>query len=226
MFEARYPYDVDLRVSNSAQAIQEARNGECDATLTSNPTEEVLVTNFMLTVNKQDVMHDQLVIAGPPPDPAGIRGSEGPVEAFRRIKEAQAPFASRGDGSDLNAAEQEIWGTVTGESEPGGLWYLRSGKGMSDTLLFAGERGAYVLTDKATFLVYGEQAGLEILVEGGDELVERYVVMEVNPAAFPDVNSAGAQAFSEFVTGLEAQGLLEGFGVEEYGEQLFYPDSL
>ncbi len=216
MFEARYPYTVNLKVSGSGQAIQVARDGECDVTLTNIPNEELRVTTDMLTVNKRDVMHNGFVIAGPPSDPAGIRGSEDAVGAFRKIMEAEAPFVSRWDGSGVHAAEQALWQTITGEGEPIGLWYLKSGKGMGDTLLFAGGQGAYLLTDKATFLVYEERIGLEILVEGGDDLVNRYVVMEVNPAAFPDVNSAGAQAFSEFVTSLEAQsvpGGLRGGGV-------------
>ncbi len=226
MFEAEYPYDVEVRASDSSRAIQTARDGECDVTLTSDPAGELWVSNFVLTVNKRDVMHVPLIIAGPPSDPAGIRGSKDAVEAFRRISEAQSRFASCGDGSDLNLAERGVWETVTGEPEPDGPWYLRSGRGAGDTLLFAGEQGAYVLTDTDTFLAFGEQSGLERLLEGGNDLVMRYVVMEVNPAAFPDVNAAGARAFAEFVTGPEAQSLLEGFGVEERGERLFRPDAL
>ncbi len=97
---------------------------------------------------------------------------------------------------------------------------------MGDALLLASERQAYILADKATFLVYRDRLDLEILMEAGGIQANRFVVMEVNPAAFPDVNSAGAQALSEFLTGAEAQQFLNSFGVEEYGEQLFYPDAL
>lgn len=226
MFEAGYPYTVRLEVLGSGQAIGMARDGECDVTLTNSPTEEQWVTSEMLAINKKDVMHNQFVILGPPGDPAGIRGMEEATEAFRRIMEAQAPFVSRWDGSGAHAAEQTVWQAITGESEPIGTWYIKGGKGMGDTLLLASERGAYVLTDKATYLVYADRIDLEPLVVGGKLLDNRYVVMEVSPAAFPDVNSSGAQAFSEFLTGLEAQGFIEGFGVEEYGEPLYYPDAL
>ena len=90
-------------------------------------------------------------------------------------------------------------------------------QGHGDTLLLANDRNAYVLTDKAAYLAYKDRLGLEILLEGDVRLTNNYIVMEVNPAAFPDVNAAGALAFSEFVTGQEAQEFLNTFGVEEFG---------
>ena len=50
--------------------------------------------------------------------------------------------------------------------------------------------------------------------------------MEVNPDKWPDVNNQGAVAFSDFVTATEAQEFLLDFGVDRFGQQLFYPDAL
>jgi tungstate transport system substrate-binding protein len=226
MFEASYPYDVKVVSVGSGKAIQAARDGECDVTLTNSPEDERQVLTDVLTINSKAVMHNSFVVAGPAGDPAGVRGQPSPIVAFSRIMESGSAFVSRADGSGINANERAVWQSVTGLDEPVGQWYIKSGKGMGDTLLLANERNAYVLTDKATYLVYQDRLDLEILLEVDMSVANNYVVMEVNPAAFPDVNAAGAQAFSEFVTGREAQEFLNTFGVEEYGEQLFYPDAL
>lgn len=226
MFEARYPYTVKVVPVGSGKAIQAARDGECDVTLTNSPEDEQSVLAEVLTLNGKAVMHDSFIIAGPAGDPAGVRGQPNPIEAFNRIMETESAFVSRADGSGINASERAIWQSIAGFNEPVGPWYIKSDKGMGDTLLLANDRNAYVLTDKATYLACKDRLGLEILLEGDKRLTNNYVVMEVNPAAFPDVNAAGAQAFSEFVTGREAQEFLNSFGVEEYGEQLFYPGAL
>lgn len=226
MFEARYPYTVKVVPVGSGKAIQAARDGECDVTLTNSPEEEQKVLTEVLTINGKAVMHDSFVIAGPASDPAGVRDQPSPIEAFNRILNSESTFVSRADGSGINANEQAIWQSIAGLNEPVGSWYIKSGKGMGDTLLLANDRNAYVLTDKATYLAYQDRLDLKILLEVDVSAPNNYVVMEVNPAAFPDVNAAGAQAFSEFVTGQEAQEFLNTFGVEEFGEQLFYPDAL
>lgn len=225
MFENRYPYTVRVVAEGSDEAIQMARDGECDLTLTNSPGEERDVSGDFLTVNSRKVMYDDFIIAGPADDPAGIRGSEQFGQAFSKIDEAGSPFVSRADGSGIAASETSLWLSTIGAEEPEGQWYVRSGLGMGDALLLASERQAYVLADKASFLVYRDRLDLEILMEAGGAKANRFVVMEVNPAAFPDVNSAGAQALSEFMTGAEGQEFLDSFGVEKYGEQLFFPDA-
>jgi tungstate transport system substrate-binding protein len=49
--------------------------------------------------------------------------------------------------------------------------------------------------------------------------------MQVNPERFENVNDEGAEAFSQFFTGEEAQEIIRNFGVEEYGQPLFFPDA-
>jgi tungstate transport system substrate-binding protein len=96
---------------------------------------------------------------------------------------------------------------------------------MGATLLIAAEKGAYVLTDRGTYLAFREQTGLVPHVEGDPHFLNIYSVMEVNPERFPKVNGAGARAFSEFLLGPEAQGIIRGFGADKFGEPLFFPDA-
>jgi tungstate transport system substrate-binding protein len=102
---------------------------------------------------------------------------------------------------------------------------VESGKGMGDTLRIASEQQAYTLSDRATYLNLKMELELVVLHEGDTILKNFYHVMEVNPAKWPDVNSAGARAFSGFVTATAAQQFLEAFGVAKFGEPLFHPDA-
>jgi tungstate transport system substrate-binding protein len=64
------------------------------------------------------------------------------------------------------------------------------------------------------------------MVEGDKLLQNYYHVIVVNPEKYPDINVDGARAFAAFVVSPEAQEFLNVFGVDKYGEQLFYPDAL
>jgi len=227
LFEARYPYRVRVEPLGSGLAIQAALDGECDATLTHSFADEQRALSSFIVVDRREVMHNRFIIAGPPEDPAGIRGLEDPNEAFRRILDARSPFLSRGDGSGTHAAEQQAWASITGFNQPPEApWYRLAGKGMAATLLEAGKLGAYTLCDLAVWKVWGEESGLELLVGPEGRMANQYVAMRVNPDAFPDVNEEGARAFLDFITGEDAQRIIEGFGVAEYGEPLFIPDAL
>ncbi|MFZ2413914.1 MAG: molybdopterin-dependent oxidoreductase, partial [Candidatus Cryosericum sp.] len=52
-----------------------------------------------------------------------------------------------------------------------------------------------------------------------------YGLMPVNPAKYPTVKVDLAIRFADFMTGLPGQELIKSFGVEQYGQTLFYPDS-
>lgn len=224
MFEERYPYSVKVVAVGSGQALEMGRNGECDVMLVHSPGDEEEMVEEGFAVNRRPVMHNDFVIVGPPGDPAGVKTAVSAAEAFKKIAASGRKFISRGDRSGTHVKELEIW-EKAGLS-PAGAWYLESGKGMGDTLRIASEEGAYTLTDRGTFLKL--KKGLESvpLFEGDEALYNYYHVMEVNPEKWPDVNVEGARAFSDFVTGREAQGFLLRFGREEYGQPLFFPDAM
>jgi tungstate transport system substrate-binding protein len=93
---------------------------------------------------------------------------------------------------------------------------------MGATLTIAAEKGAYTLTDRATFLAFKKRVRLAVLLEGDAALLNIYHVLEVNPARYARVNAAGGKAFADFVLSAEAQEVIRTFGVEKYGEPLFF----
>lgn len=96
---------------------------------------------------------------------------------------------------------------------------------MGATLTIASEKGAYTLTDRATYLANKDNLQLEILVEGDNAMLNVYHVITVNPEKWPKVNHDGAMALLSFITGFAAQRAIGQFGVDTYGQQLFIPDA-
>ncbi|MFW6113954.1 MAG: substrate-binding domain-containing protein [Actinomycetota bacterium] len=224
MFEEDNPYTVKVIAVGSGKAMQMGREGEADVMLVHSPAAEEEMVADGYAIDREPVMHNDFIIVGPASDPAGIKDAGSAVDAFSRIAGVQATFISRGDDSGTHKKELTIWEEAG--MEPGGEWYVESGRGMGDNLRVASEEGAYTLSDRATYLNLSGDVELEIIFDGDDTLNNYYHIMEINPEKWPDVNSEGAEAFSDFVTGTEAQEFLLEFGVERFGQQLFYPDAL
>ncbi|HZY30959.1 MAG TPA: substrate-binding domain-containing protein, partial [Candidatus Methylomirabilis sp.] len=174
-------------------------------------------------INRRLVMHNDFIIIGPEADPANVRGRKRAVGAFRRIAAAKAPFVSRGDNSGTNILEKQLWKQAG--IKPQGDWYLQSGQGMGQTLGIASEKLAYTLTDRGTYLALKKRVTLDILLERDSPLLNIYSVMEVSPSRFPKVNASGGKAFADFMVSAEAQAVIKTFGVEKYGQPLFFPDA-
>ena len=238
-FNTRYSADVEVIAVGTGQSIELGRNCDADVVLVHARSLEDAFVADGFGINRQDVMYNDFVIVGPPSDPAGIRGMTDVAAALIKIAESQSPFISRGDNSGTHTKEQALW-QATGLNlveaaeidpakpykRPEGDWYQSVGQGMGATLTIANEQLAYTLSDRATYLARKlEGTDLEILVEGDSRLFNPYGVIQVNPEKCPNVNAAGAQAFSDWLTSLEAQTLISQYGTDKFGQPLFVPDS-
>jgi tungstate transport system substrate-binding protein len=96
---------------------------------------------------------------------------------------------------------------------------------MGATLTIASEKQAYTLTDRATYLANKDSLKLDILVEGDAALLNVYHVITVNPDKWPKTNYEGAVAFSDFMTSPDTQKVIGEFGVDKFGQSLFFPDA-
>jgi tungstate transport system substrate-binding protein len=221
MFERTSGFTVKTISVGTGQALALAARGEADVTLAHAPSlEKKYVADGKMT-NRRLVMYNDFVVIGPEDDPAKIKGEKSAPAAFRKIAAAGSRFVSRGDKSGTHVLEQSLWkqAGVT----PSGAWYIESGQGMGATLGIADDRKAYTLTDRATLLAFGKRVRLVIMIEGDRPLLNVYSVMEVNPANGPRVNTAGGQAFAEFMLAPQTQAVIKTFGVDRYGQPLFVP---
>ncbi|MGH7378301.1 MAG: substrate-binding domain-containing protein, partial [Candidatus Methylomirabilales bacterium] len=223
LFEKKTGYTVKTIAVGTGQSLALGARGEVDVVLAHAPElERRYVAEGSLT-NRRPVMHNDFILVGPPADPAGVQETKRAAEALKRIAARQARFVSRGDNSGTHNKEQALWKAAA--VAPKGSWYLESGQGMGTTLVIASEKDAYTLTDRGTYLAFRKRLRLTILLEGDAPLLNLYHVMEVNPARHPKVNAEGGKAFADFLVSAEAQEVIRSFGVDRYGQPLFFPDA-
>ena len=223
VFEEVSGYQVKTIAVGTGKALTMGEEGNADLLLVHAPSSELEFMNQGFGIDRRLIMHNDFVIVGPADDPAGIQGLTVPSEAFQKIADTAAIFVSRGDDSGTHKKELSIWSPVNQERDS--AWYLESGQGMGATLRLASEKEGYTLTDRSNFLSLKESVALEILVEGDGALLNVYHTMVVNPERWDSINLAGAQALSDFFVSDEGQGLIQTFGVDTYGQPLFFPDA-
>jgi tungstate transport system substrate-binding protein len=224
IFEKKTGYFVKTIAVGSGQAMAMGQKGEADVLLVHSPDAEKKFMAEGYGINRMLVMHNDFIVVGPAEDPAKIKGVKSSQESFKKIASAQALFVSRGDNSGTDAKEKAIW-KAAGIKPEGVKWYQQTGLGMGQTLNVAAEKKGYTLADRGTYLAMKKNLNLDILVEGDAILLNIYHVIEVNPAKWPKVNTAGAKAFSDFMVSRETQDMIKTFGVEKFGSPLFFPDA-
>jgi tungstate transport system substrate-binding protein len=223
LFEKKTGYTVKTISVGTGQALALGAKGEADVCLVHAPDSEKQYVADGLLLNRRLVMHNDFLIVGPAGDPAKIKGMPSAVEALRRLAEAKATFVSRGDNSGTHQLEKKLWQDA--KVQPSGSWYLQAGQGMGATLGIASEKQGYTVTDRATFLAFTKRVQLVPLVERDRVLLNIYSVLEASAAKFPRVNAAGGKAFADFMVAKETQEIIRTYGVEKFGEPLFFPDA-
>ena len=223
-FAAQTGYNVQLVAVGSGQALKIGEQGNADVILLHSPAAEKEFVANGFGIDRRLVMHNDFVIVGPPSDPASLRTQPTLVDSFKAIFSSASTFVSRGDESGTHIKELAVWKNA-GLDPADQDWYLETGQGQGATLSIASEKGAYVLTDRGTYIAYKSNVDLVILVEGDPFLLNVYHVITVSPEMWPNINLEGAKAFADFITSAEGQKIIEEFGVEQYGEPLFFPDA-
>ena len=225
LFEQRTRYHVKVIAVGSGQALEMGRRGDADVVLSHAPEAERTLTDSGYFVRRRLVMHNDFLVVGPSDDPAGLRGLSDAVAAFKRIAEHQTRFVSRGDRSGTHQRELSLWKEAGITPPAPGGWYIESGQGMGATLQLASEKGAYTLTDRATYLAWRDKIRLGPMVEGDPQLYNVYHVLELNPKNAPRINVRGGTALADFFVASETQALIGQFGLTRFGQSLFVPDA-
>ena len=141
--------------------------------------------------------------------------------ALLRVSASGALWASRGDDSGTHKKEMSLWQAAG--IPPNGGWYLSLGQGMGYTLRLADEKGAYVLTDRGSYLFFAARGkvDLKIVSEGDKRLLNPYGVIAVNPRRHAHVKYDLAMKYVTFLTSPEGQEIIGRFRVK--GKKLFHP---
>ena len=223
LFRAASGIEARIVAVGTGQAIKNAKNCDGDVLLVhAKPAEEAFVAEGY-GLARSDLMYNDFVFVGPKDDPAGLAGAADASAALRLLADAQAPFASRGDDSGTHKKEMRLWSAAgIDPSAHSGEWYRETGSGMGATLNVAVGMDAYAMTDRATWIAFGNKGDHEILVEGDPALFNQYGVIVVNPEKCPGVKQAEAQAFADWLLSDAGQAAIAAYRRD--GQQLFFPN--
>jgi tungstate transport system substrate-binding protein len=217
----------------TGQAIELGENGDADVILVHARAREDEFVAAGHGLARSDVMYNDFILVGPQADPAEVHHAATAAEAFAAIAAAESPFASRGDDSGTHTKERSVWSAAGIELSPDSGWYQSLGQGMGETLQFANESGAYTLADRGTFLAQRGNLPELMILFGGESIAENpdkalynpYGVIPVNPEKHEGIQAELAQQFVEWLISVETQDQIGSYGVDRFGQPLFYPDS-
>lgn len=173
IFEQEYGYTVEVFSAGTGKAIANAKMGNADAILVHAKAQEeaFIAEGFARVVDGMDAerlsfLYNYFVLVGPADDPADVKNAADVKAAFKAIADGKYTFVSRGDGSGTHTKELSLWPEelgITAEQESFAdyaEWYVSSNAGMGVCLTMANEQGAYLLSDKATFLTFRAADGV------------------------------------------------------------------
>ena len=209
--------EIQLIVVGTGQALRLGEAGDVDAILVHARAAEDLFIGAGYGTHRREIMYNDFVFIGPSDDPAGIREASSAAGALLGIAKATAPFVSRGDDSGTHKKEQNLWSEAGVSIE--GDWYRAVGAGMGATLNVASGMNAYVFSDRASWLNFGNKGALDLLYSGDPSLFNQYAYIPVNPARWPHVQKDLALALEEWLASENAAELINGYTIN--GEHLF-----
>ena len=224
LFTKKTGITVNVVAVGTGQAIKNAQNCDGDVLLVhAKASEEKFVAEGYGTT-RTDLMYNDFIIVGPQEDSAGVKGMTDAEAALQKIAESGALFASRGDDSGTHKKEKRLWAAASVDPSGGsGAWYREIGAGMGATLDAGVGMGAYVLTDRATWISFKNKDDFVIAVEGDEDLFNQYGVIPVNPEKCPSVNASAARSLADWLLSAEGQNAIRAYKVG--GQQLFFPNA-
>jgi tungstate transport system substrate-binding protein len=231
MFDERFNVSLDVISGGTGIAIQYGERGDVDVLIVHDKERELKFIKDSQGLERRCIAYNYFYLVGPKEDPASIKNMNAST-ALAAIMDmglndsAKAKFVSRGDNSGTHAREKLLWkkaGYNYSQVNTSGPWYMEAGQGMGATLNMANEKQAYTLTDMSTFMAYQGNLTLVPLIKGGNELLNVYVAMAVNPKKHPGVNCELANEFINYLVSNEGQELIANYGKEKFGVPLFSP---
>ncbi len=224
LFERKSGIKVKVVAVGTGQALQNARNCDGDLLIVHSTEDEMAFVAAGFGLARHNLMYNDFILLGPKSDPAGIRGGSDIGVALSTIAAKSAKFASRGDNSGTHKAERRLWALAhTTPDSRSNSWYLETGRGMGATLNFAVQSDSYTLSDRATWLAFGNKMTHEILLEGDSRLFNQYGVVTMNPARCPTVESAAADKFVDWLLSAEGQASIG--TLTRDSQPLFFPNA-
>lgn len=214
---------VNLKVVavGTGQAIENAKNCDADLLFVHHEPSEIKFVENGYGLYREVIMHNDFVLVGPKSDPAGIKLKKNIKEALKIIHNSEYPFVSRGDKSGTHLKEQELWALIGIKiKKQKSNWYFESGSGMGSSLNFAVNIGAYILSDRSTWISFGNKKNHMIIVENEPLLLNNYGIIPINPKNCPTTKFTEAEEFIYWLKSKDGRAIINNFRVN--GQQVFF----
>jgi tungstate transport system substrate-binding protein len=221
LFTAQSGIAVRVIAQGTGQALATAARGDADLVLVHDPAAEQSFMTQGHGVARRQIAWNDFIVVGPKADPARIAGMTDAVAAFKAIAAAGAPFVSRGDLSGTDAFEKRLWKQAGLSPTKDAAWYRDIGGGMGAALNTAAAMDAYTLSDRGTWIAFGNKRDLRIVVDGGRALLNRYDVITLNPAEHAAAGVAPAAKLADWLVSADGQAAIGAYAID--GEKLFHP---
>lgn len=219
VIEADTGIEVQLLIVGTGQALRLGEAGDVDAILVHSKAAEDAFVAAGHGTHRREIMYNDFVFIGPQDDPANVAEAQDAVGALTQIAMTQHAFVSRGDDSGTHKKEQALWSRASYAPDAFGAWYKPVGAGMGASLNTAAGLGAYILSDRASWLNFANKSDLALLFAGDPVLFNQYAYIPVNPEKHPHVKSDTAARLENWLVSDTARKLINGYEVQ--GEALF-----
>ena len=222
-FQVKYGGVVRCVKTPTGPGLDLGRNGLAHITMGHEKEATQEFVNEGNAAKRVELMHNYTVVVGPVDDPAKIAGLTDLEEVHRRIFFAKAPYLSRGDGGGMHMLELKTWEALSLDPRFEN-WYEVSETFMLDSLRNADKSGQYHMLDSSTWTLHkSEMKGLKLLVKGPPN---QYEMCLVSTKKHPNLkyNEDMAEKFYDFLISNDGQKIIADFGIEQYGEPVYYPN--
>lgn len=211
--------EVQLLVVGTGQALKLGAAGDVDAILVHSRKAEERFLAAGNGTHRREIMYNDFVFIGPKSDTAGAGKAASAAEALSQIAETKAPFVSRGDDSGTHKKELSLWNTAG--LDPAGFdsWYKAVGAGMGAALNTAAGMDAYIMSDRASWLNFGNKGDLALIYAGDPVLFNQYAYLPVNPDKHAHVKHDLALKLEGWLVSETAKALINEYKIN--GETLF-----
>ncbi|MBT2131903.1 substrate-binding domain-containing protein [Aliiroseovarius lamellibrachiae] len=209
--------DVQLLVVGTGQAIKLGEAGDVDAILVHSKKAEQKFLKGGFGTHRREIMYNDFVFIGPKSDSAKLADANSAAAALKAIADTQSPFVSRGDDSGTHKKELSLWASA--DVTPDGDWYKAVGAGMGAALNTAAGMNAYIMSDRASWLNFGNKGDLALVYSGDPVLFNQYAFLPVNPDVHPHVRADLAAKLEAWLVSDTAKDLINAYKIN--GETLF-----
>ncbi|MHA1846072.1 MAG: substrate-binding domain-containing protein [Promethearchaeota archaeon] len=231
-FEREYGCDVEVIAAGTGAAIENAKNGNADLVLVHARDLELEFVDEGYGYHRATFMYNDFVLVGPSDDPLDLSSSANDnitqaLETFWSNTNDSIKFVSRGDNSGTNIKEITIWNETSVKNHPNpavNKWYMETGAGMGNTLIYANDIVGYTISDRATwYKMESSLQNLKIVVENDPSgiLLNPYSFIQINETRYPHVNQELAKRFVAYCLSEQGQERISNYRIEE--KPLFHP---